>query len=249
MKRNRPVKIVLLLSGVVFTMVLVILAMFPFLNHLFSVRVVQFETMQITQTPSENEPADVLVTAYYEMEEENSKISSIYLEVFHVGSSVVSCVEIPADTKVTLSDSLYKSLQAYAPELPQYLTLANMAEGFSKEYAPNGSNRILSEVLGITVSEFVRADKTALEAWWRLQQTEMAQDAFFDGYRTWLESSVSSRSAEEQWMYYESRQKVGKVTIETAPGSREKDGYLISGKRVRERLNELLLRSGENEGQ
>ena len=43
-------------------------------------------------------------------------------------------------------------------------------------------------------------------------------------------------------MYYESLSWVSELAVELAPGSREKDGYLISGKRSKERLQELMLR-------
>ena len=43
-------------------------------------------------------------------------------------------------------------------------------------------------------------------------------------------------------MYYESLWQVNSITTEIAPGSKEKDGYLISGKRSAELLQELMLR-------
>ena len=66
--------------------------------------------------------------------------------------------------------------------------------------------------------------------------------AFFLDYGEWVEESTASLTTEERWMYYESWKQVTALLTELAPGSREKDGYLISGKRSKERLQELMLR-------
>ena len=65
----------------------------------------------------------------------NSCVESIYIEVFHTGTDKISYMEIPADTKVTLSEKLYKSLQAYS------LMLCAMASALSivREYTPVSS--------------------------------------------------------------------------------------------------------------
>jgi hypothetical protein len=218
------------------------LAFLPLLNELFEVEVKQLETEVVAGAQPLEKPKELLVTAIYEMEEGSKKISGIYIEVFHVGSSSVTYFEVPVDTKVNLSEELYKSLQTYAPELPQYLKLSNMAEGFSAEYGLTGCNRILSEVLGITLSEYVRADKESLDAWRQVLAEEKTAKEFFEAFTDWVETSKSSLTAEERWMYYESRKLVSVVETETAPGSQEKDGYLISGKRSKERLQELMIR-------
>ena len=66
---------------------------------------------------------------------------------------------------------------------------------------------------------------------------------FFRIYTEWMENSSSNKSLEERWIYYESKSKIQEVLIELAPGNREKDGYVLSGKRTGERLKELLLRA------
>lgn len=243
MEHKSSAKIVLVASGCILTVVLAMLAFVPFLNELLAVEAVSTEQPVITTAPMPETPQKVLVTAYYIMEENSKKISDIYIEVYTVGSTMVSYMRVPADTKVNLSEDLYKSLQTYAPELPQYLKLSNMAESFSAEYGLTGCNRILSEVLGVSLTEYVRADAEALEAWKKLQEEEKDSRLFFEGYTEWIENSASSRTTEERWMYYESRQAVASVMVELAPGSQEKDGYLLSGKRSKERLQELMLRT------
>jgi len=225
----------------ILAVVLVMLALVPFLNGMFAVNVSPEEAPVRTELSLEL-PEEVPVTVYYITEEESKKISGIYVEVFPTSGTTVYYLEIPADTKVTLSEELYKNLQAYAPELPQYLKLSNMAENFSAEYAMTGCNRILSEVLGISLTEYVRTDAAAFAAFKELQTLPQTDRSFFEGYAGWIENSSSGRLTEERWSYYESRRQICEVVSETAPGSREKDGYVISGKRSGEWLRERLLR-------
>lgn len=246
MEQKTSLKIILAVLGGTLTVLMTILAFTPLLNDVFAVEVPLSEPPAVTEAPLPEKPEELLVTAVYEMAEDSKKISAIYIEVFHVGSNVVSYVEVPVDTKVTLSEELYKSLQTYAPELPQYMKLSNMAEGFSKEYGLTGCNRILSEVLGITLSEYVRADGETLSEWMSLQTGEKTATGFFEAYAKWLDNTSSGLVTEERWMYYESWQQITEVSVETAPGSREKDGYLISAKRSKERLQELMAQPADN---
>lgn len=245
MENRNSLKTVLLLMWGMLIVVITMAALLPFLNQLVKVEVQQTEAPVVTQAPAPGKPQDCMVTAIYEMAENSKKITAIYIEVFHAGSSTVSYVRVPVDAKVTLSEELYKSLQTYAPELPQYMKLSNMAESFSKEYGLTGCNRILSEVLGITLEEYVRADADTLATWFDLQIQEKTATGFFADYTEWLEQSVSSMGTEERWMYYENWQQVNWTTMETAPGSQEKDGYLISGKRSKELLQELMIKPVE----
>ena len=243
MKGKTSLKTILVIIGCTLTVVLAVLALMPLLNEIVAVEVVQNEVPVVTEKAIPYEPKECLVTAIYEMEENSKKISAIYIEVFHVGSDQVCYFEVPVDTRVNLSEELYKSLQTYAPELPKYLKLSNMAECFSKEYGQEGSNRILSEVLGISVEEYVRADAMALTEWFAVVEKEKTSTGFFADYTAWLENSRSSLNVEERWVYYESWKQVNSFTMEEAPGSRDKDGYLISEKRSRERLQELMISS------
>lgn len=242
LEQKSSAKIIVIVLGCVLTVILTMLALVPFLNKMLAVEVVKTEFPTVTAAPLPGAPEEVSLTVYYEMEESSKKISAIYIEVFPVGSNTVAYIEVPVDTRVDLSEELYKSLQTYAPELPQYLKLSNMAESFSAEYGLTGCNRILSEVLGVSLDEYVRADKETLAGWFALQPEEKTAVKFFEAYANWLESSSASLTTEERWMYYESWKQVTGTVLETAPGSREKDGYLISGKRSKERIEELMLR-------
>lgn len=241
MKKKNSIKTIVVFIGCTLTVVLAVLAFMPFLKEVVAVEVNQNGVPTVTYAPAPEKPKECLLTAIYEMEENSKKITAIYIEVFSVGSNQVSYVEVPVDTRVNLSEDLYKSLQTYAPELPQYMKLSNMAESFSMEYGQIGSNRILSEVLGVSIEEYVRADVAALADWLAVLGEEKTQTGFFADYTEWLENSKSSLTAEERWIYYESWKQVDSFTTEVAPGSRERDGYLISGKRSQERLRELVL--------
>lgn len=244
MEQKKILKIILITLGSMFLLFLVIVALVPLLNKVFAVEVTQGNLVPgVTPAPMPGKPEELTVTAYYQMEDGAQKISKIYIEVYHTGSDKTVYLEIPADTKVNLSEELYKSLQTYAPELPQYLKFSNMAESFSESYALTGCNRILSEQLGVSVTDYVRADKEAVETWFLEQQENPEKRNFFRIYTEWMENSSSNKSLEERWIYYESKSKIQEVLIELAPGNREKDGYVLSGKRTGERLKELLLRA------
>lgn len=216
------------------------LVVLPALNKLLAVDVAPEQKSQVSLAVLPGKPKATTATVHYQMEQNSKKISAVYVEVYHLGSTQVAYLEIPADTKVNLSEELYKSLQTYAPELPQYFKLSTMAESFSDSYALTGCNRILSELLGVSLTEYTRADKETMDAWFLAQQEELTDRKFFAAYGKWIGNSISNYSAEERWMYYENRKNVEKIQVELAPGTREKDGYVLSGKRSGERLEEML---------
>lgn len=237
----------LIFFGCTLTIVLTVLAFRPFLNEVFAVEIKQENSMGTTNQPVLEKPRELLVTVIYEMEENSKKISAIYIEVFHSGDGTVTYFEVPVDAKVNLSEELYNNLQTYAPELPQYLKLANMAESFSTEYSLTGCNRILSEVLGVTFSEYIHVGGQYLEEWFTLIKEKNSAAGFFEGYTRWVENSHSTLLSEERWMYYESWRQTTVAEFETAPGTQNKDGFQISGKRSKERLSELMSRRTEKQ--
>jgi len=239
MKQKSSGKILLAAFGCILTVVLTMLAFVPFLNEILTVEVTQQQEPVISSPQNPEKPKEIPVTVYYIMEHDLKKISELYIEVFPIGRECVAYLKLPVDTKVNLSEELYKSLQTYAPELPQHFKLSNMAESFSAEYGLTGCNRILSELLGMSFTEYVRADAVAFREWLELQEGDKEASVLFDGYTEWLGKTVSSRTPEERWTYYESRKEIQQIIVEDAPGSREKDGYLLSAKRTKERLEEL----------
>lgn len=245
MEQKTSLKIVLITMGSTLLVAIVVLAVLSPLYRLVSVKVNTQEFAAATPMPLPEKPQELLVTACYEMENGSKKISAVYLEIFSVGSNTVHYLEIPADTKINLSEELYKSLQTYGPELPQYLKLSNMAESFSEAYGLTAGNRILSEMLGVSITEYVRADKETMTEWFALQTKESTALQYFEAYTAWLQGSVSSQTTKERWTYYESRRMITERITELAPGQREKDGYLLSGKRSGDRLKELMIRVTE----
>ena len=240
MDNKSTIKTVLVLMGGILTVALTMAAVIPFVNELTKVEIPTAAAPMATQVPSPEAPEELLVTAIYQVEEEAKKISAIYIEIFHVGNDRVTYVEIPVDTKVNLSEQLYKSLQTYAPELPQYLKLSNMAESFSEEYGMTGCNRILSEVLDVSIENYIRAEKESLQRWFALQAEEKTASVFFEDYSDWMEQSASNLTVQERWMYYESWKNVTGIQRETAAGKKEKDGFVLSGKQTKERIRGLM---------
>lgn len=232
-----------ILAGIM-TVFLVMLVVLPGLNNLLAVKTEEQNKAPVLQPVFPDKPEPVPVTVYYIMEENSKKISELYIEVFCGDEGTVTYMEIPTDTKTDLSEELYKSLQTYGPELPQHLKLANMAESFSAEYGLTAANRILSELVGVSLTEYIRTPKEEFDAWLDLQRGEKAQTGFFEAYSQWISGTVSSRTPNERWMYYENRKQTAIVVTEQAPGSREKDGYRISSKRTRERLEEMRKGTG-----
>lgn len=243
MKQKSSARIGLTILGSILAVLLIVLLILPVLNQMVTVKVAAPVAWEPTPVPIPETPEDVPVTVFYVMEKESKKISSVYIEVFPVGADTVTYLELPADTKVHLSDELYKSLQSYAPELPQYLKLSTMAESFSAEYGMTGCNRIVSELLGYSLTDYVRCDAQAWETFRNLPAKELSERAYFDAYAEWIENTSSGKTSKERWIYYESRKKVEQVIVEKAPGNQEKDGYLLSGKRSVERLEELIRQS------
>ena len=243
MKENRLSKLVLVILGGAVFVLLCVVTLLPLLSRMFKVETkpVSPDTVTEVQISVPGEPEEVLVTAIYEMKQETKKISSIYIEVIHRGHGTVNYVEVPVDTKVTLPEELYKSLQTYGPELPQYFKLSNMAESFSMEYGLTCCNRILSEILGVTIEHYIRTDEITLKTWFKALGKEKSNAGFFEDYTNWLSKTTADLTLEERWMYYEYLKKVSSYGEEQAPGSQEKDGYQLSKKRSKELLGELLL--------
>ena len=245
MKKNHFAKLLFLVTGGIFVIFITVMALIPFLNDILSIEVVNSVPPSITISPIsvQYKKEEPLITVLYGQEEISGEISAIYLEVFQPGKKVAYYMEIPVQTKIKLSDELYKRLQTYSPELPQYLKLSKMAQGFSKEYALTGCNRILSELLGISLEHYVGTNPEDLQDWFTLLKSEHTKEEFFEQYNTWVGISTSDLSFKERWVYYESYQQVTDIEIEKAIGSQEVEEFMISSKQCNlllEQWKELL---------
>ncbi len=216
MKKKQTIRSLLLVAGGILTVILMMAAMIPLLNYILKVEVAVPGNPENVPVPTPVPAEELLVTAFYVQEEDSKDISFIRVETFRPGTDTVYCIDVPTDTKVTLSNELYKSLQTYCPELPQYFKLEKMAEGFSKEYSYTGCNRILSEVLGISVTHYICGEKETMDDWELMCTGEKVPGAFFEKYRDFLAATVSDMPEEERWIYFESYQKVTSYIIENA---------------------------------
>lgn len=241
---RRGLKIAVWSTVLLLTVVLMMITLYPVLDKALYVAPVEENKAPADNTEKEKaEPEDVLLTAVYEREE-SGKITAIYIEVFHVADGRAYYMEVPVHTKVTLSADLYKKLQAYSPELPQYLKLSNMGDGFSKEYCLTGCNRILSEVLGVEIVHYIAANEEALNSWQEGIETLCLQEEppreFLLSYQKWLEFSESDMSMEERWMYYESYGKISPREVEVAPGAEGLAEYIVSASQTKLKLEEWM---------
>ena len=92
----------------------------------------------------------------------------------------------------------------------------------------------------MTLEAYVRTDAESFQKWKNALEGEKNSSAFFEEYSAWITNSSSSRSEQERFTYYESIKKVTSVSVNTVPGSREKDGYVISAKRAKECLEQMM---------
>lgn len=245
MTEHHSARTLFFVIGGIVTVLLTMAALIPFLTELLKIEVVSTMSPMITTTPLPNTIEEQLVTVLYEQEEVSGEISAVYIEVFHPSKETIYYMEIPVQTKIILSNELYKSLQTYSPELPQYLKLSKMAEGFSKDYVFIGGNRILSELLGVSLEHYVSANKESLQNWMETFHTDNTKEEFFKQYTKWLETSISDLSNKERWMYYESYQGIKEIEKKMASGNQEVEEFKISSKQCRELLEywKYLLRA------
>jgi len=239
------IKGLFLFSGSVLVIVAVMLSLVPLLREYVNTEVVDSgpETEQTAAITAE--PEKELVTVIYQMEEGSSQIGAVYIEVFRPGADTVSFLQIPADTRITLSEELYASLRIYAPELSQNLKLSRMAVPFSAEYGLTGGNRILSELLGTPITDYVRVNEEQLQNWMTHLTKECTAAEFFTYYTQWLEGSESNRTTETRWMYFEAYEEIDLVETEVAAGTQKTDGFRLSEKQAREKLKEIRSRLAE----
>ncbi len=241
---RRGIKIAVWSTVGLLTVVLMMITLYPILDKaLYVAPAEESQLPAVGNVTDRAMPEELLLTAVYEREE-NGKISAIYIEVFHVLTGNAYYMEVPVHTKVTLSAELYKKLQAYSPELPQYLKLSNMGDGFSKEYCLTGCNRILSEVLGVEIIHYVAADKETMDSWREGIEELCTEDEppreFLLKYQKWLEYSESDLTMEERWMYYESYAKLIPHEKETVPGAEGLSEYIVSAIQAKLKLEEWI---------
>ena len=246
-KRKSHISIAVWIIVGFFTISIVMVALLPLFSTLAMVEIKETNASFVTIIPENEAPEEQLLTVLYEQEADSKEISAIYIEVFQPRKETIYYMEIPVQTKIMLSNELYKSLQTYSPELPQYLKLSKMAEGFSKDYALTGCNRILSELLGISLEHYVSGETESLQHWMETLGINNTKKEFFGQYAKWLEVSVSDLSNKERWIYYESYQKITKVEKKLAAGNQEVGEFIISSKQCKELIEhwKYLLRIEE----
>ena len=248
MKIKNSIKVVLFVSGF-FTIFIVMVALIPFLSDCLKIEVQENNVPIIAEISEHIELEVQLLTVLYQQEKDTREITAIYIEVFQPSKQTIYYMEVPVQTKIILSNELYKSLQTYSPDLPQYLKLSKMAEGFSKEYMFTGCNRILSELFGISFTHYISGCQKDLQHWLKTVEEETIKEKFFEQYATWLENSTSDLLNRERFIYYESYEEIENVEKKVAIGTEEIGEFIISSKQCREVLEnwKYMLRTENKE--
>ena len=241
MKHLRMIKIAAWGTFGIILIWLTIAGIYPVLLRMLSVPEVNpAELPKVQERQEVKDPEELLLTAVYERGSDG-KFSGICIEVFHTETKKAYYMEVPVHTKVTLSAELYKKLQAYAPELPQYFKLTNMGEWFSEEYCLTGCNRILSELLGVEIPHYAAAEEAKVRLWEEeLKQQAELPEVFFTRYDHWLRNSESDLTMEERWMYYESYKEIMLHEKEVVPGAEGIAEYLVTTGLTKLRLEKLM---------
>ncbi|MGN0506317.1 MAG: hypothetical protein ACI4FZ_07130 [Lachnospiraceae bacterium] len=178
---------------------------YPLLQSIFEVQVQNTgETETALSYEAPKEPETVRVQMYCAMNENQTEFTALYVEILNIHAGSVFYFEVPVYTKVTLPQELYRELQVYAPGLPQYLKLSRLPDSFSEEYRMQATLRVLTEVLGISVTHFSCAKEDVLKEWKNavLAKEKNASD-FFECYRSFVTESESDETKEERFVYYD----------------------------------------------
>ena len=240
MKGIRILKRILAVSVAALVIGVMIVLLVPMLEERLKVDVTFQEQPDATELPKPSEPEERLVTAVYLMEKDSRVIEEVYIEVFPVESNRIYYMKVPGDTRFTLSEGLYESLRTYASELPQQIIVSDMAEWFTDNYAMTACNRMLSELLGASVTHYVGTNEKSWESWLQSLKEEKNPQSFSDSFTDWMTASKGDLTTVERWVYFESYLQITKVAEETAPGTQSTKGYTVSTKQSGELLNQEM---------
>lgn len=200
-----------------------------------------------TETP--REPETVHSQVIYSLAEGEQELVEIIIEIVNLNANTVFYLNVPIDSKVTLSKELYQELLVYSPGLPQYLKLAKMPAEFSEDYRMEGCTRILQEVLGVSISNWISTNEESMEQWAYTIFQKLPEEAetFWTQYASWVKNTTSNQSKPDRLMYYESFLNSTVGWEGTIPGTQEVDGFTIQKVHTQEKIEELMLKSGNQD--
>ena len=216
---------------------------YPLLQGIFGVQT----TEKIEEMPSSGvakKPEAVRVHLLCVLNEEETEFTAFYLEILNHYAESVFYFEIPAHTKVTISQELYQKLQVYSPGLPQYLKLSKLPGNFSADYRMQGSLKILEETLGISIAHWSCMKEAVLQEWMEsVFEAEKGASEFFKQYRNFVLNTTSDQTLVERWMYYEAHRDLRPSWEGTVPGAEGVGEFEIYGLLAKDKLESCLRRT------
>lgn len=191
-----------------------------------------------------DKPEAVRVQLLCVLNEQETEFTAFYLEILNNHAESVFYFEVPAHTKVTISQELYRKLQVYAPELPQYLKLSKLPGSFSENYRMEGSLKIFEEVLGIPIAHWSCMKEAVLQEWMEaVFETEKNASGFFGQYKEFIRESASDQTSLERWMYYDAYRGLTPSWEGTVPGAEGVGEFELYGLLTKETLENCIKRT------
>ncbi len=218
---------------------------YPLLQHVFEVQESEGNTGEPQLPEKAKEPEAVRVQLLCVLNEENTEFTTFYLEVLNNYAETVFYFEVPAYTKVTISQELYRKLQVYSPGLPQYLKLSKLAGSFSDDYRMQGTLQVLEEMLGISVTHWCSLEKAALQNWMEVVlEKEKDSSEFFKQYQNFVWEAASDQTTLELWMYYDAYRSFFAAWEGTIPGTEGIGEFEVNGQLAKDKLESCIRRMG-----
>ncbi len=168
----------------------------------------------------------------------DGKMVSCFIRVMNAMEKNIFYVEVPLNSKLTLSSELYRDLLTYAPALPQFVKLSRAANYFSENYRYEACTRILSENIGTKITDWCVMAEQDFQEFMNKTSGDGEED-FLYIYKKYANQYRSSQSSKERWAYYEIFEKSDFVDRGTVPGQWDKTDYNIMAVHARELIEEL----------
>ncbi len=115
------------------------------------------ETVMMTPTPEPiTRPSvdDISKNLIYCYNKEDNRLSRLVLEVFNCQTKELAYITIPIDTKLTMSDTLYRKLIVVKPEIPQIIKLYSITKYLDRETVFDYGVLMVEELLGTKISYY-----------------------------------------------------------------------------------------------
>lgn len=122
---------------------------------------------QVNDNLSENEIANSIIdivsdakvdkiskNLIFQVEKEKKEIKHIVLEIFNTTTYNLDYITIPAQTKYTISETLYQKLCVVNPEVPQIIQLSELGKYFSEKSMYAYGSLIIGDLLSTDISYY-----------------------------------------------------------------------------------------------